>query len=113
MITVSEEKKGKAVTESLNKEIRKLTISNAPFSLTCILHDKYILADPTSEEESVMDTHVTVVLDSKGRLVSSYKAGGSVLLSRSTIKSCMELAKQRMEELGEILKESLSAMEID
>lgn len=113
VITVSEEKKGKAVTESLNKEIRKLTISNAPFSLTCILHDKYILADPTSEEESVMDTHVTVVLDSKGRLVSSYKAGGSVLLSRSMIKSCMELAKQRMEELGEILKESLSAMEID
>lgn len=88
VITVPEELKGKAAVEPVNKENRKLTIENFPFSLTCIVHDKYILADPTSEEESVMDTHVTVVLDSKVRLVSLYKAGGAVLLYTSVVKVC-------------------------
>ncbi|PKU70288.1 exosome complex component RRP43 [Dendrobium catenatum] len=113
LITVSEELKDKAAVEPVNKENRKLTIAVAPFSLTCIVHGKYILADPTSEEESVMDTHVTVVLDSKERLVSLYKAGGAVLLHTSVVKDCIVLAKQRMEELSEILRESLSAMEVD
>ncbi|XP_020584397.1 exosome complex component RRP43 [Phalaenopsis equestris] len=112
VITVSEELKIKAV-EPINKENRKLTIAIVPFSLTCIVHGKYILADPTSEEESVMDTHVTVVLDSKERLVSLYKAGGAILLHASVVKDCIALARLRVEELSEILRESLSAMEVD
>ncbi|KAG0465094.1 hypothetical protein HPP92_019258 [Vanilla planifolia] len=113
VITFSEEMKGKPTLEPVNKEKRRLTLASIPFSLTCILHDKYVVSDPTAEEESIMDTHVTVVLDTKGRLISLYKAGGTVLAYTSTFKECIALAKQRVEELSEILSESLSAMDVE
>ncbi|KAH0972077.1 hypothetical protein GBA52_024233 [Prunus armeniaca] len=72
--------------EPVNKGKRKLTLSSIPFSLTCLLHKNYILADPTAEEESVMETLVTVVLDSSGQLVSLYKPGGPVLAYTSAIQ---------------------------
>ena len=72
--------------EPVNKENRKLKLNSIPFSLTCLLHKKYILADPTAEEESVMETIVTVVLDSSGQLVSFYKPGGSVLAYTSAVQ---------------------------
>lgn len=116
----------------MNKEKRKLTLKNIPFSLTCILHKNYILADPTTEEESIMDTLVTVVLDSSDQMVSFYKSGGTVLAYSSAIKvrvsafsyvnpplffliklpsgfcfaqSCVELARKRAKELKQILGE--------
>lgn len=72
----------------VNKEKRKVSLRSKPFSLTCILHEKYILADPNAEEESIMNTFVTVVLDSLGQLVSIYKPGGAALANMSTIKVC-------------------------
>lgn len=78
----------KSELELVNKERRKLSFKSLPFSLTCLLHGKYILADPTAEEEDIMDTLVTVVVDSLGRLVSLYKAGGVVLANTSTVKVC-------------------------
>ncbi|AAD14485.1 putative ribosomal protein S5 domain 2-type [Arabidopsis thaliana] len=95
--------------EAVNKEKRKLTLKNIPFSLTCILHKNYILADPTTEEESIMDTLVTVVLDSSDQMVSFYKSGGAALAYSSAIKSCVELARKRAKELKQILGE----MDID
>lgn len=87
IIIVSEEQRqGNSEKELVNKEKRKLTLSGTPFSLTCILHKNYILADPTAEEESVMETLVTVVLDSSGQLVSLYKPGGQVLAYTSAIQ---------------------------
>lgn len=76
----------KSDKDVVNKERRKLTISSLPFSLTCVLHKNYILADPTSEEEAVMETFVTVALNSSGHLVSLYKPGGPVLAQTSTIQ---------------------------
>ncbi|XP_010553639.1 PREDICTED: exosome complex component RRP43 [Tarenaya hassleriana] len=95
--------------EVVNKEKRKLKLANIPFSLTCILHKNYILADPTAEEESIMDTLVTVVLDMSDQIVSIYKAGGTFLAYSSAIKGCVELARQRAKELNQILGE----MDID
>lgn len=89
VITVSgEQLEGKPMVELVNKEKRKLLLQRIPFSLTCVLHEKYIVADPTAEEESIMETFVTVVLDSLGQLVSIYKPGGAVLAHRSTVKVC-------------------------
>ncbi|KAF2289404.1 hypothetical protein GH714_035977 [Hevea brasiliensis] len=56
IVVVSEEGEGgKLDKEPVNKEKRKLTLRSLPFSLTCILHKNYILADPTAEEESIME----------------------------------------------------------
>lgn len=85
VVVVSEENEG-GKRDPVNKEKRKLKLSTIPFSLTSILHKNYILADPTAEEESIMDTLVTVVLDSSCQLVSLYKPGGPVLAYTSTVQ---------------------------
>lgn len=114
IVLVSEEDDGtKLEEEPVNKEKRKLTLSSIPFSLTCILHKNYILADPTAEEESIMETLVTVVLDSSSRLVSFYKPGGPVLAQTSAVQDCVALTRQRVKELQDILNETISGMEID
>ncbi|KAF5946982.1 hypothetical protein HYC85_017210 [Camellia sinensis] len=79
VVVVSEEDGGKLKYELVNKGKRKLKLSRVPFFLTCILHKNYILAYPTTEEESIMETLVTVVLDSSFHLVSLNKPGGPVL----------------------------------
>jgi exosome complex component RRP43 len=69
---------GKTKFELVNREKRKLTLGDIPFSLTCALHKDSILVDPTSEEESIIETYVTVVVDSSDRIVSIQKLGGTV-----------------------------------
>ena len=86
IVVVSEENGGKLEKDAVNKERMKLTLKSIPFSLICIRHKNYILADPTAEEESIMETVVTVVLDSSSQLVSLYKPGGPVLAYTSTIQ---------------------------
>ncbi|KAK8712973.1 hypothetical protein V6N13_148201 [Hibiscus sabdariffa] len=111
-IVLSEEQ-GLSDREPVNKEKRKVNLGSIPFSLTCILHKNYILADPTAEEESIMETSVTVVLDSSSQLLSLYKPGGAVLAYTSAIQDCIALTRQRVKELQKILEEAISGMEVD
>ncbi|KDP26052.1 hypothetical protein JCGZ_21085 [Jatropha curcas] len=114
IVVLSEEDEiGRSEKKPVNQEKRKLTLSSLPFSLTFILHKNYILADPTAEEESIMETLVTVVLDSSARLVSFYKPGGPVLAYTSAVQDCVALTRQRVKELQGILDEAISGMEID
>ncbi|KAM3691199.1 hypothetical protein ACB098_09G178800 [Castanea mollissima] len=113
IVVLSEENGGKLEKDAVNKERMKLTLKSIPFSLTCVLHKNYILADPTAEEESIMETVVTVVLDSSSQLVSLYKPGGPVLAYTSAIQDCVALTRQRMKELQKILDEANSGMEVD
>ncbi|GMI65075.1 hypothetical protein like AT1G60080 [Hibiscus trionum] len=110
---VLSEGQGLSDREPVNKEKRKVNLGSIPFSLTCILHKNHILADPTSEEESIMETFVTVVLDSSSQLVSLYKPGGPVLAYTSAIQDCIALTRQRVKELRKILEEAISGMEVD
>ncbi|KAJ7976773.1 exosome complex component RRP43 [Quillaja saponaria] len=103
----------KLATEPVNKDKRKLTLRSIPFSLTCILHKNYILADPTAEEEYIMETLVTVVLDSTSQLISLYKPGGPVLAYTSAVQDCVALTRQRVKELQKIIDEANSGMEVD
>ena len=86
IVLVSDEDGQNQAQEPVNKEKRKLTLRSIPFSLTCILHKNYILADPTAEEESIVETHLTIVLDTSGQLISLYKPGGSVLAYTSSVQ---------------------------
>ncbi|XP_042027742.1 exosome complex component RRP43-like [Salvia splendens] len=114
IVLVSEENSGSMKEkEPVNKEKIKLKMSSQPFSLTCILHKNYILADPTSEEESIMETYLTVVLDTNYQLVSLNKPGGPGLASTSSIQDCIVLARKRVKELQQILGEAISDMEVD
>nr|GMD84439.1 exosome complex component RRP43-like [Ipomoea batatas] len=95
------------------EEKRKLHLNSVPFSLSCILHKNYILADPTAEEEVIMETVLNVVLDSSYQLVSLYKPGGPALASTSVIQDCVALTKQRVNQLKNILNEAISDMDVD
>ncbi|KAL0346233.1 UNVERIFIED_CONTAM: Exosome complex component RRP43 [Sesamum radiatum] len=99
--------------EPVNKEKIKLKLNNLPFSLTCVLHKNYILADPTCEEESIMETFLTVVLDSSFQLVSLNKPGGPGLAHTSAIQDCISLTRRRVKEVQKILQEAISDMEVD
>ncbi|KAH9624482.1 hypothetical protein KSS87_016923 [Heliosperma pusillum] len=110
---VSEEEAGKSKKEAVNKEKRKLNLRSIPLSLTCILHKNYIIPDPTAEEESIIETSVTVVMDSSDQLVSLYKPGGQILAFSKAIQECVELTRQRVKELLRILEAAVSDMEVD
>ncbi|KAL3752586.1 hypothetical protein ACJRO7_000054 [Eucalyptus globulus] len=113
MVMVSEELEGEKLDkEPVDKERRKLLLKSIPFSLICILHKNHILADPTFEQ-SILETFMTVVLNSSGQLVSLYKPGGPVLAHTSAIQECVALTRQRMKELKEIIDAAISTMEID
>lgn len=102
MIVVSEENGEKDV---VNKEKRKLHLNRIPFSLTCILHKKYILADPTAEEESIFETVVIVVLDTSDQLVSLYKPGGPALAFTSSVQVSLLASKlEVMSSIGMLVK---------
>ncbi|KAJ4795091.1 Exosome complex component Rrp42 [Rhynchospora pubera] len=113
VFTVSSEQEEKTKFELVNKEKRKLSLSSIPFPLTCVIHEDYILVDPTAEEETVMETSITLVLDTLGNLVSIYKPGGVGLASTEIMKECITRTKRRMQELKTILEESVSVMEVD
>ncbi|XP_057982104.1 uncharacterized protein LOC131167342 [Malania oleifera] len=112
-VVIYQEHERKLEKEPVNKERRKLKLSSIPFSLTCILHKNYILADPTAEEEAVMETSVTVVLDPSSQLVSLYKPGGPVLAYTSAVQDCVALTRHRLKELQKILDEAILDMEVD
>ncbi|CAA0829869.1 3-5-exoribonuclease family protein [Striga hermonthica] len=115
VVLVSEDSKGRATKqrEPVNKEKRKLRLNVVPFALTCVLYKDYILADPTSEEESIMETCLTVVLNSSFQLVSFNKPGGPGLAHASAIQDCKSLTRQRVKELEKILNVAISDMEVD
>ncbi|KAL3534332.1 hypothetical protein ACH5RR_002793 [Cinchona calisaya] len=94
IVLVSEgSEREKLEKETDNEEKRKLKLDTAPFSLTCILHNNYILADPTAQEESTMETLVTVVLDSFGQLVPLCKLGG-LLLAHTSAVQCAAISQR-------------------
>ncbi|CAA2983291.1 exosome complex component RRP43 [Olea europaea subsp. europaea] len=114
IVLISEENSGAMwEKEPVNKEKRKLKLDTLPFSLTCALHKNYILADPSAEEESIMETYLTVVLDSSLQLVSLNKPGGPGLAQTSAIQDCVALTIKRVKELQKMLNEAISDMEVD
>ncbi|XP_071686593.1 uncharacterized protein [Rutidosis leptorrhynchoides] len=114
VVIVSKENEGYNVkNKPVNEEKRKLKLRNIPFGLTCVLHKKYILADPTAEEESIMETMITIVLDSSYQLVSLNKPGGAGLAYESVVQDCVALSRQRVKEVQGILNEAISDMDTD
>ena len=77
---------GEGAQKLQNVQGRKLKLGRIPVALTCAIHSKYILPDPTSEEESILNTTLTIVSDFSGKLISFYKPGGEILATTSTIQ---------------------------
>lgn len=62
----------------------------------------YILADPTSFEEPLLDTTLSIVVDQQGALISVTQLGLGVTGSGDTLTNCIAAAKKRCFHLQEL-----------
>lgn len=92
--------------DQIVKSRQRLERSSMPIALTCVSHRKHLLADPSAEEESILQMSLTVIMDTSGRLISFYKPGGAVAATSATVKDCIELTKKRVAEVNSIFEEA-------
>ncbi|KAJ6227893.1 exosome complex component rrp43 [Anaeramoeba flamelloides] len=80
-----------------SKEIQKeIILHNLPIPSSFGFFEDYILADPTADEEEIINSKLTIILgkNNKKSICDIYKTG-SYPISRKTISTCIELAKNR------------------
>ncbi|KZT29503.1 hypothetical protein NEOLEDRAFT_1160586 [Neolentinus lepideus HHB14362 ss-1] len=88
------------LTVCSRRERIPLQINASPLSMSFgIFESTHLLADPTSFEEPLLDTTVTVVLTDKGELVSATQVGLGGTGSQDVLMSCIGIAKRRLAEV--------------
>ncbi|KAI7841051.1 hypothetical protein COHA_005279 [Chlorella ohadii] len=85
---------------------RQLALSCLPVSSTCGLYRGRLLADPTAEEEPLLEAQVTAVLDESGAVLG-FSAGGTAAVSQAVVVQCLEAAKMRGKEVRAMLQQAL------
>jgi exosome complex component RRP45 len=66
---------------------------------------RYFLADPTSEEEELLNGTFTIVLTNTGKLCSIYKPGGTPI-SEQKLKDYIETVRDRIQEVSKLIESS-------
>ena len=77
----------------------RLSLRRVPLSLTCGVFDGVFLADPTAEEEELIDSTITIAVDEKGHVLGISKPGGLFALNRENLRMLVEAAKMRHAEI--------------
>jgi len=80
----------------------KLRVNYIAIPVTLALIDQYLIADPTAEEEELMSTQCTIILNEKHDLISLYKPGGSPLTT-DQLKQCLDIAKKRVHQILSVM----------
>ncbi|TFK46957.1 hypothetical protein OE88DRAFT_1714739 [Heliocybe sulcata] len=87
-------------TTCSRKDRTPLQINASPLSMSFgIFESTHLLADPTTFEEPLLDTTVTVVLKDDGGLVSATQVGLGGVGSQDVLMSCIAAAKKRLTEV--------------
>jgi len=71
---------------------QRLTIAHTPVACTFGMIDDFVLADPTAEEEDLLNASWTIIYNGSGQLCSVLKPGGTAI-SGARLRQCMALAK--------------------
>lgn len=98
---------GAAAAAAAAGEGRRLELGAAPVCLTCGIYNGQVVVDPDHEEESLMGSRVSVVVDGDGGLLGIYKPGGSALVSPGTLMACIAQAQAWQREVQAQLEEAL------
>lgn len=85
---------------------RRLALSCQPVSLTCGLYRGRLLADPTAEEEPLLEAQATATVDESGTVLG-FTAGGTAAVSQAVVVQCLEAAKMRGKEVRAMLQQAL------
>lgn len=67
--------------------------------------NRYLLADPTNEEEELLSSSFTVIYNNKNQLCSIWKPGGT-MVTEDRLKECIEITKQRVPKVIALLEQS-------
>lgn len=65
---------------------------------------RYLLVDPTSEEEDLLNSVITIAYSNRGQLCLVYKPGGTVI-STDQMKECIQHTKEKIKQVEQILLE--------
>ncbi|KAL5527902.1 hypothetical protein ACEPAG_6703 [Sanghuangporus baumii] len=86
------------------KEKSALQLTKTPVAISFGIFDStHILADPSSFEEPLLDTTITVLVDENAQLVSVQQSGDGASSAQDSILHCIAAAKKRRKELAEII----------
>jgi len=94
-------------TTCSRKQLEPLRISRLPVSTTFGFFDSnHILADPSSFEEPLLDSTLSVVIDEKLQLASISQSGatGGTSTGNNALLKCIATAKSRRESLSQFLR---------
>eukprot|EP00761_Pharyngomonas_kirbyi_P006258 gb/GECH01006264.1/.p1 GENE.gb/GECH01006264.1/~~gb/GECH01006264.1/.p1 ORF type:complete len:277 (+),score=61.46 gb/GECH01006264.1/:1-831(+) len=80
------------------KEKIPLTLTHCPIPLSFGILEGYILVDPSREEEELLETQFTIVINDKKQVCSVFKPGGDVV-SSDTMDRCMDMATDRAQDV--------------
>jgi exosome complex RNA-binding protein Rrp42 (RNase PH superfamily) len=72
------------------------------YSFLSLTGCRFLLADPTNEEEELMTGTLTVIYSSNGTLSSIIKTGSP--LKEEYLKECIQRAKERVSEVVALIK---------
>ena len=76
----------------MENEIQQpLSLAHIPLSLTFALTEDNLLADPSSSEETVVASRITVSLNIYKEICSIHKPGG-LSITQETLSGCLKLA---------------------
>ncbi len=78
----------------------QLPVSNYPVAVTLAKIQDQLVADPSLEEEEVMDARLTVTLEKDGKVCALQKGGSGVF----TTEEILEAAKMAQEKAGDLRK---------
>mmetsp|Transcript_43059 Transcript_43059/g.51672 ORF Transcript_43059/g.51672 Transcript_43059/m.51672 type:complete len:302 (+) Transcript_43059:81-986(+) len=103
--TILNEQTGLIETTPSSGNQKPLKLHCIPIPLTIGYFDNILMADPTLDEESVLDSMVTIVMSSTnedgedgGHLISVNKPGGRSMTARD-LGACMQMALGRVKEM--------------
>mmetsp|Transcript_11558 Transcript_11558/g.29537 ORF Transcript_11558/g.29537 Transcript_11558/m.29537 type:complete len:291 (+) Transcript_11558:267-1139(+) len=86
---------------------QQLQLRSTPLALTCGLRKGQLIADPSSEEEQLMECTITVALDAQGNLAGVYKPGGDPVAD-TTMAECIQAAMLRYNTVSDLLSQALA-----
>lgn len=96
--------KDESVTKT--EEFKPIPISTLPISVTLARIGDALLVDPTSEEEAVMDSRLTLVTNDKERVVAGQK-GCSGTLNFEQVAKGVEISRLKGKEIREEIRRQL------
>ncbi|KAF8916305.1 ribosomal protein S5 domain 2-type protein [Mucidula mucida] len=84
-------------TTCSRKTLSPLQLSSLPISMSFGIFDSHVFPDPTSFEEPLLDTSISVVIDDKGKICSVSQIGSDV----DALLTCTAAARKRHEFLSQ------------